>query len=184
MDRMRRPEARAVLLSVALVGIGSMGGAFLDRLSFPHVARMFNTCASSKQFLTEFRLPNYGYWMSSQLVSPSMATIVLGVSLEVDGKSLGSLAAGGSVRYFLCEGNHRARVGYRANGDNTTLETHTADFAVSRPSLFELRQVQIPERDSSDCNSAEPCDQKIQLTLSPYEPDDPKVRVYPEQTSR
>jgi hypothetical protein len=49
MDRMSAPEPRVILMSVALVGIGSFAGAFLDRLSFPRVSRLFTTCASTKQ---------------------------------------------------------------------------------------------------------------------------------------
>jgi hypothetical protein len=180
MDRMRSPEPRIILMSVALIGIGSMTGAFLDRLSFPRVSRIFNTCASSKQFLVEFRQER-DYWQAYRTGMGSLA-LSSGPTLEVDGVLVGPLSYWKPLRHFFCEGNHTAHVRY--SGSDGQTETHTIEFAVSRPSLFQLSQEEVRSAKAMDCNSADPCTSGVGLQLSPYEPDDPNVRVYPREESR
>jgi hypothetical protein len=174
MKATRSPEPRIVFMSVALVGIGSMAGAFLDRLSFPHVAQLFNTCASSKQFIVEFRKDGY-YWQAYPK-GTGISSIVRDVKLDMDGIQVGSLGKTG-LRRFLCEGKHTAHVRYPSvDGE---MEMHTIDFAVSRPSLFQVYQARAGERAEADCRSGESCTSTVWMDLSPYEPDDVKVRVYP-----
>jgi hypothetical protein len=174
MNAMRATESRTVFMSVALVGIGSLAGAFLDRLSFPHVAHLFNTCASSRQFIVEFRKDAY-YWQAYPRGS-GIPSAVRDVKLDVDGIQVGSLGETG-LRRFLCEGNHTAQVRYP--GGDGEMETHTLDFAVSRPSLFQVYQARMDEHREADCVSSAPCTSTVWMDLSPYEPDDLKVRVYP-----
>jgi hypothetical protein len=174
MGAMRAPESRTVLMSVIFVGIGSITGAFLDRLSFPHVAQLFNTCASSKQFVVEFRNgTNYweAYWPGTGIQNG-----IVEPKLDVDGIQLGAFADA-PARRFLCEGNHTVHVRYP--GTDGEPEIHTVDFAVSRPSIFHVSQSQADERKDADCNSAVPCTSMVRLILSPYEPDDLKMRIYP-----
>lgn len=180
MDRMKHPEPRIVLMSVALLGIGSMAGILLERLSLPHVARFFNTCASSKQFIVEFRKEGR-YW---QAYPPGAGTAVLvsGPTLDVDGVLIGHLSDGEALRHFFCEGNHSAHVRYSVSDGK--METHTIDFAVSRPSLFHVWQAGSNESDPIDCRSDDPCTSTVGFRLSPYEPDDPEVRVLPPESSR
>jgi len=83
------------------------------------------------------------------------------------------------LRRFLCEGNHTAHVRYPGTEGET--ETHTIDFAVSRSSLFQVSQSRADERNGADCNSAVPCTSTVWLHLSPYEPDDLMVSIYPEE---
>ena len=163
-------------MAVALVGIGSMAGAFLDRLSFPHVAQLFNTCASSKQFITEFRKDGY-YW-AAYPQGTGIPWAVHDVNLDVDGIQAGSLGDA-PLRKFFCEGNHTAYVRYQ--GFDGERETHKVDFAVSRPSLFHISQARADERRDADCNSAVPCTSTVWFQLSPYEPDDLKVRSFPQE---
>jgi hypothetical protein len=170
---MRAPESRTVFMSVALIGIGSIAGAFLDRLSFQHVAQLFNTCASSKQFIVEFRKEGY-YWQAYPNAT-GIGTLVRDAELDVDGIEVGSLGDTG-LRRFLCEGNHTAHVRYPGVDGET--ETHTIDFAVSRPSLFEVSQSRSDDRTEADCRS---CTSTVWMHLSPYGPDDPNVRVFPEE---
>ena len=87
---MKHPEPRFIVMSVALIGIGSMAGAFLDRLSFSHISRIFNTCASSKQFLVEFRQER-DYWQAYRTDMGSLA-LSSGPTLEVDGVLIGPLS--------------------------------------------------------------------------------------------
>ena len=180
MDRMKHPEPRFIVMSVALIGIGSMAGAFLDRLSFPHISRIFNTCASSKQFLVEFRQER-DYWQAYRTDMGSLA-LSSGPTLEVDGVLIGPLSYWKPLRHFFCEGNHTAHVRY--SGLDGQTETQTIDFAVSRPSLFQVSQEEVRRGQPIDCNSADPCTSGVGLQLSPYEPDDPKVRVYPREAGR
>ncbi len=176
IDRMRRPETRVVLLSIALVAIGSITGALLQRLSFPRVSRLFNTCASSKQFIVEFRINEprpYGTRIPGLFGEPLNTW---GLTLEVDGARIGELNLYGSLRHFFCEGNHKAHIRYNGHG-NETLE-HAVDFAVSRPSLFHVTAERVGEN-STTCVSEVPCWENVAFELSPYEPDDQRARVYP-----
>jgi hypothetical protein len=140
---MHAPEPRTVFMSIALVGIGSLTGAFLDRLSFPRVSRLLNVCASSKQFMVEFRTDEhhaYGTMIPGVSGNPLNA---YETTLEVDGTRIGELALYGSLRHFFCEGNHRARIRYAGPHDEK-LE-HVVDFAVSRASLFHITQDWMPD---------------------------------------
>jgi len=176
---MRTPEPRTILMSVALVAIGSIAGALLDRMSFPHVARLFNTCASSKQFLVEFREPERSWVAYPPYAGPPKGP--LEVTLDVDGVPIGTLGDA-ALRYFLCEGNHRAHIRYPGYDDKTV--THTIPFAVSRQSLFLIYQQQGTDTEIAKCDSEEECYEKVYFQFSPYEPDDPKVRVYPREEGR
>lgn len=169
-----RPAPRAVSLSLALVGIGSFAGALLDRLSFPHVAQIFTTCASSRQFLVEFRIKRDSrQWTALREGEQSGGIPVSSMTIDVDGKRIGRIGYDESARYYVCEGNHRARISYSAAFVEGVTETRDMDFAVSRPSLIYLEQVS--ERDGGHALAYE---------LSGYEPDDPKVRLYPEAAAR
>jgi hypothetical protein len=100
---------------------------------------------------------------------------VSAVKLDVDGNQVGSFGDAG-LRRYLCEGNHTAHVLYP--GVDGQMETHTIDFAISRPSLFQVSQSRAGEHREDDCRSG-PCSSTVWMDLSPYEPDDIKVRVYP-----
>jgi hypothetical protein len=181
MDRMRRPESRIVLMSVVLVGVGSFAGAFLDRLSFPHMAQIFNTCASSEQFLVEFRTDEK---RASQAI-PGLIWDLLGraATIEVDGVKIGEVGGYFPLRRFVCEGNHTAKIRYTEFEDHTA--EHKLDFAVSRPTLFYVTKRWLSGDDKSpSCVSEQPCRWDIAFELSAYEPDDPKARIYPEQATR
>jgi len=175
---MRIPKPRVILISVALVAIGSIAGALLDRMSFPHVARLFNTCASSKQFLVEFRRQNW-YWQ--EYSATRISTVVGEVTLDVDGIPIGTLGEQ-ALRYFLCEGNHQAHVLYKDDEGKTV--AHTVALAVSRPSLFLISEQMGTESEIAKCDSVRECYETVYFQFSPYEPDDPKVRVYPREEGR
>jgi len=181
MDRMSRPEPRTILMSVVLVAIGSFAGALLDRLSFAHVARLLNTCASSKQFLVEVRI--YDGRRSPRTPGLTGAPLEAEPAVEVDGVRLGGISLDGPpIRHFLCEGNHRARIRF-VTADNRT-EIHEIDFAVARPSLFHLTRSSARTKDPGTCVSDDPCSTPVDMELSAYEPDDPKVRVLPLDAQR
>jgi hypothetical protein len=183
MNRMRRPENRVVLMSLAFVGIGSFAGALLDRLSFPRISRVLNVCASSKQFIVEFRTnerTSYGDGIPGLFGRP----LNWGVTLEVDGTRVGELPRYGFLRRFFCEGNHRARIRYPIYSDQNVQE-HAVDFAVSRPSLFHLTEIDLPPNlRSATCVSGSRCGSNVDLELSPYGPDDPRARLFPLETQR
>lgn len=166
-------EPRFPVMAVGLIIFGLALGAFLSQLSFPHISRAFNTCASSKQFLVEFRRVGAERWSTYGDGGPYL--LLSSPVMDVDGVSLGTISDGGSIRRFLCEGNHTAHISYP--GPNGDVETHTLEFAVSRASLFEVTQTE--KQPDGDCNSARPCTSKVWFQLSAYEPDDPKVR-FPE----
>lgn len=174
---MRSSEPRTVFMSIALVGIGSMAGAFLDRLSFPHVAQIFNTCASSRQFVVEFRVVD---GPSSQRI-PGLIGMPFGheqATLDVDGQRVGAFGEYlPPLRRFLCEGNHKARIEYSPFADR--METHEVAFAVARPSLFHVTENSSYNSKAPTCVSDNQCHYDLGLELSPYEPDDPKARIYP-----
>lgn len=167
-----------MFLSLAMVGIGSFAGALIDRLSFPHVARIFDTCASSRQFLVEFRTDEHAPEGTSIPGLVRRPLNVPEVTLEADGVKIGDLERYDSVRHFLCEGNHKARLRYiDYRGDKFE---HAVDFAVSRPSLFHVTASSVyPPEVSATCVSKKSCPENIALELSPWEPDDVKVRLFP-----
>src|ERR1035438_4258679 len=175
MVAMRAPESRVVVMSVVLVGIGSMAGDFLDRLSFPHVAQLFTTCASSKQFMTEFRIDERRPYGSPIPGLSGEPLNVFEATVEVDGQRIGELERYGSLRHFFCEGNHRVRIHY--SGPREEKLEHAIDVAVSRPSLFHVTASRIYQNETSTtCVSEVPCWENVALELSPWEPDDLKVR--------
>jgi hypothetical protein len=184
IDPMKRP-ARVLLMSVVLIGIGSMAGALLERLSFPRVARIFNTCASTKQFIVEFRTDEWHYHYGERtpgLIGKPFP--YLPATLEIDGSRIGQIESDVQLRHFLCEGNHQARLIF---GDyRGSLQQHVIDFAVSRPSLFHLTEGDyLAKNETGTCVSGNPCiDRRLQLELSAYDPDDVKVRVYPLKSNR
>jgi len=103
------------------------------------------------------------------------------VTLDVDGIPIGTLGDE-ALRYFLCEGNHQAHVRYKDDeGKNVA---HTVAFAVSRPSLFLIYERMGSEAEIADCASERECYERVSFQFSPYEPDDPKVRVYPREEGR
>jgi len=159
IDRMKSPEPRMVFMSLALVGLGSLTGAFLDRLSFPHVANVFNTCASSRQFLVEFRVSG-GVSQKERMLVRGEPFYQGTVTLTIDGKAMGELYGNISARRYLCEGNHEAKVTYKENGEP---RERKVDFAVSRPSLLYVIHVSTVEEETAD------------LQLLNYEPDDPRA---------
>jgi hypothetical protein len=164
-----------LLFGLVIAGIFAAGcfvGAFLNPGSSPHISPLFTTCASSKQFVAEFRIGRE-YWETIQSNS-GMELAASNLALEVDGKDLGALYNGNPIRYYLCEGNHRARVSYGARGGET--ETREFEFALSRPSLFDIWQV-------SD-DRWFPRKHEVRYSLSPYEPDDLKARIYPPEETR
>jgi hypothetical protein len=164
-----------LLSGMVIAGIFAAGcfvGAFLNPRSAPHVSPLFTTCASAKQFVAEFRI---GREYLETIDSTSGTELVASnLALEVDGKNLGPLHDGDPIRYFLCEGNHRARVSYGARGGET--EMREFDFALSRPSLFDIWQ-------GSD-DRWFPRKHEVRNSLSPYEPDDLKARIYPPEETR
>jgi hypothetical protein len=184
MDRMKAPDPRIVLMAVALVGVGSFAGAFLDRLSFPRMSRMLNVCASSKQFIVEFRIDEphyYGERIPALLGEPLN---VARLAIEVDGVSIGDMERYGSIRHFVCEGNHRARVRYPSDIRGET-EEHEIEFAVSRPSLFHITGRNVYSNEvSTTCVPEARCRENVALELSPWEPDALKVRMFPLETKR
>jgi hypothetical protein len=96
----------------------------------------------------------------------------------MDGERLGELGKHGALRHFLCEGNHRARLRFYNYHDQ--IEEHAIDFAVSRPSLFDVTEVLSHDGILSfSCVSEVPCSRDLYFKLSAYEPDDLKVRIYP-----
>jgi hypothetical protein len=178
---MKAPEPRTVFMSVALIGIGSLTGAFLDRISFPRVAQLFTTCASSKQFVVEFRIRDWlrpwGERIPGLLADPVLAD---DATMEVDGIHIGELGEYRPLRHFLCEGNHRARMSFSVGPH--LRQVHVIDFAVARPSLFHVTQ-QLSS-DSETCAGDEPCNRTLFFELSAYEPDDLKVRIYPQEAGQ
>ena len=146
-------------MSLALVGLGSLTGAFVDRLSFPHVAIIFNTCASSRQFLVEFRTYD-GASQKERMLVRGEPFYVGSVALRVDGKDMGALYGNIAARRYFCEGNHEAEVIYK---ENNKMRKHKIEFAVSRPSLFYMSLVSGGE------------ERTVDLQLLTYPPDDPRA---------
>ena len=177
---MKQPESRVILIAAGLLGLGIVGGVLLEKPSFPAMSRPFTVSASSKQFVVEFRV--YG-WDAEEHPPGLHGNHLDGTAmLDVDGERLGEIGKHeGPIRRFLYEGNHRARLIYPRAHNNG--ETHVVDFAVARPSLFYLTQ-EPGEDDEGTCVSKNPCFRKIAFELSAYEPDDPKVRVYPREEGR
>ena len=114
------------LLITGIFAAGCFVGTLLKTGSPVHISPLFTTCASAKQFVAEFRI-GPEYWKTIESAS-GMELAASNVTLEVDGKELGALNHDIPVRYFLCEGNHSARVSYGANGGET--ETRDFDFAL------------------------------------------------------
>jgi hypothetical protein len=103
--------------------------------SFPRVAQLFNTCPSSKPFIVEFRIDErhpYGTGIPG-LFGETLNVATL--TLEVDGERLDEQERFGSIRRFLCEGDHRACIRYLSAPPDEKVE-QAVDFAVPRPSLF------------------------------------------------
>jgi hypothetical protein len=155
-------------------------GAFLNRLSFPQVAQLFNACASSKQFITEFRIDERHYYGESIPGLSGQPLNAWAVTIEVDGTRAGELQQYGSLRHYFCEGNHQARIRF-PSGPNSEVVEHEIDFAVSRPSLFHITADPIYSQNqvSITCISEARCGENLAFELSPWEPDDLKLRIFP-----
>ena len=93
---------------------------------------------------------------------------------EVDGARSEEVGEfGPPLRRYLCEGNHRLRVRVHASAE----QTYDIPFAVSKPSLFHLSEWGANEKDRNNCVSEEPCHTNMTVELSPYGPDDERVRM-------
>lgn len=165
--------------AVALLAMGFCGGMFFSRPGHPVIMQLASrmSCASSKQFLVEFRVRDVGNRRGNFYALEHSA------ELEVDGERLGWLSYSNDeqgLRRFLCEGNHIAQFTVQTGLlQNAAKEVHRVEFAVSRPSLFHAKE--WPTDVSTSCVSGDPCQRTIELQLSPYEPDDPKVRIFPSE---
>ena len=179
---MNRRRIATALIAVALVGAGILAGALFWRgePAIAQVAYRFS-CASSRQYLVEFRILDGEGSRFYGLFGPALTE--QGVALAVDGKSLGELPAyGPAIRWFECEGNHVAKVSIRrAEGAVVPNEEHRVEFAVSRPSLFRLTYSSASDKYPSTSCISDTCSRNVYLELSPFEPDDPTVRVLPTQ---
>jgi hypothetical protein len=166
--------------AIALLAMGFCGGMFFSRPGHPVMLQIASrmSCASPKQFVVEFRVGDgKGKRMRYALSHPA--------DLEVDGERLGTLSGWEDeqgLRRFLCEGNHIAQLTVETGLYNTPPEVHRVEFAVSRPSLFHAKEsAAFNEEPSTSCVSRDPCRRTVDLELSPYEPDDPKVRIFPSE---
>jgi hypothetical protein len=168
-----------VLGAVALLGMGFCGGMFFSRPGHPvmmQIASRMN-CASSRQFVVEFRVLD---GQGKRIVGDELRD---SAELDVDGERVGILSRSDeqAVRRFLCEGNHIAQFTIE-NFQPAHPEVHRVVFAVSRPSLFHAKQwSEYVGRPSISCVSDKGCGRSIYLELSPYVPDDPKVRIFPSE---
>jgi hypothetical protein len=172
-------QFRSALLIIALVAIGCMVGAFLDRVSLPPFARAFNVCASGKQFIVEFRVYD-GNRFVDRIPGLSQVPLKSDATLEVDGVKVGSLEEVGlPLRKYLCEGNHKAILRIPDDIRGGDREVHEVEFAVSRPSLFHVTQGYQGPDSTKTCVFGVHCTDRIALELSPYEPDDLRARIYP-----
>jgi hypothetical protein len=165
--------------ATALLAIGFSGGMFYSRPGHPAIVQLVSrlSCASSKQFVVEFRVRDVTARHTS-------SALVHSAELEVDGERLGWLLYSNDevgLRRFLCEGNHIAQLTVETALYNTPLEVHRVEFAVSRPSLFHAKEWDVDKGHSTSCVSTDPCQRTVDLELSPYEPDDPKVRIFPSE---
>jgi hypothetical protein len=183
MDAMRSPEPGTVFMSIALIGVGSFAGAFLDRLSFPRMSRVLNVCASSKQFMVEFRIDEPHYYGEGIFGVRGEPLNVQFLKLEVDSAPLEEMGKYSAIRHFFCEGNHRVRIRYLGyHGEEIE---HALDFAVSRPSLFHITARSLYSTEvSATCVSKARCGENVAFELSPWEPDDMKVRMLPLERRR
>jgi hypothetical protein len=138
--------------------------------SLPRVGHHLIGCASSRQFLVEFRLYN----SESEPPIRGLDSRSLGrpFTLTVDGEALGYVPwPGPGIRRFLCEGNHEALIQFaRPPGD--TWEEHRVIFAVSRTSLFHGTQWARDENEPATCVTDAGCSTNVGLELSPFDPEE------------
>jgi hypothetical protein len=97
----------AVVLLV-LISLTILAGVFLKGSVVMKVAHKLNVCASSRQFLVDFRMPTEG--VANPYLGPNLGPLRRPVSLEIDGEKFEMLSEATPVRRFLCEGNHEARL--------------------------------------------------------------------------
>jgi hypothetical protein len=173
--------------AVALLAMGFCGGMFFSRSMHPAMVQLASrlSCASSRQFLVEFRVHD----SKVRYMGDEEMELRPSAELEVDGAPVGILSTSPAgdeetLRRFLCEGNHIAQLTIdTGSGQNAPAEVHRVEFAVSRPSLFHVKERQAyTVKPSASCVSGDDtCRRTVSLELSPYEPDDPKVRFSPSE---
>ena len=156
-----KPSFLAIIVAVALViAIAYLAGLFPHAAVITHVGRQLNVCASTKQFLVEFRKPKWTLEMPG--AGASQIPFQTAAQIAVDGEAVGVLTDETPVRRFLCEGNHEARIRFRSDIWNKErneweISEHSVEFAVSGPSVFHLYQWQRPEFVPSTCVTKEVC---------------------------
>ncbi len=172
---MKVPSPKVTIPAIVLVVLLSLtylAGVFFKGSVVMKPAHKLNVCASSRQFLVEFRMPTEG--VANPYLGPSFAPLRRSVNLEIDGEKYGTLSEGTPVRRFLCEGNHEARLAFQPRYDSDEMEDHRLDFALSRASLFDVVEA---SGEKSCILDRDRCTTNMGMVLESIDPDDVSARA-------